>query len=290
MSVPELEELLGTAEKFLESGNAPEAIQCYARIVELDSENDDAWYMLGALQGEVGMIDQGLDSIARSLQINPDSGNAWLSQAYLQHAKGGTEEAMRSGLRAVAIDIELAEAWLFLGSLAGQLGKFEEAENCSSRALGLEPDNPEAYAIHGNALYQLKKTEEAEDAFRSAIKIDPGNCSGLMGLVILLMSRFRIDEANEYLQQLMQNCPGVENSMSDIGTNFLEGRNTQAAISIFKSLLQAGHESAGIHYNLAKAYITAGRNDDAVASLEKALACDPELAEAKQLLAVVTAG
>ena len=68
MNQSEKEALAKQAEASLMSGQLEQAKSLYARLVEIDSENEEAWLMLAAAQGETGSLDEALRSAQRNLR------------------------------------------------------------------------------------------------------------------------------------------------------------------------------------------------------------------------------
>jgi len=268
----------------LGKGDIPGAVNAYKRLTRVKPENPCAWYQLGKLQVEIGLVEQGLDSICQSLKLDDQCPAVWFSRATMEQALGKSKSAIRSGLKVLAIEPDTVEAWMLLGALAEQLKHYEEQENCSWHALRLEPDNQEALVSYAHALYQQGRLAEAEDACREAIDGQASNASALACMAMTLIARSRVDDANEYLDLLLRKYPGYAQHLNAMGQECLSKNDAHAAIGLFASLIKLNEQIEWAYTGLSQAYLMAGRKIDAEENLERALQLFPDLPGAKSLM------
>ena len=94
MNQTENDALAKQAEACLVSGQLEKAKSLYARLVEIDSNNEEAWLMLAAVLGETGSLDEALRCAQRAIAVDPDYLEAYLTQAHILHRIGRSEEAL----------------------------------------------------------------------------------------------------------------------------------------------------------------------------------------------------
>jgi tetratricopeptide (TPR) repeat protein len=75
-----------------------------------------------------------------------------------------------------------------------------------------------------------------------------------------------------------------ENQLETLGNKAMAAEMDSAAMLLFKLNTESFPKSSNAHYKLGYAYLKNGRNDQAQASLQKAIALNPKNAEAKAKL------
>lgn len=116
------------------------AWMAYREICRTAPNDAEAWFMLGALSGQMGRLTETVEYCQHAVTLRPDYAEAHynLGQAYKR--LGMPHKAETSFRRVVQINPGYAEAWDNLGYLLQELGKAEEAVQCYREALRLRPD------------------------------------------------------------------------------------------------------------------------------------------------------
>ncbi len=130
-----------------------------------------------------------------------------------------------------------------LGKALLDRGRPEEALAASRAAAEQEPDDVKAHANAGVALIRMGRLEEAEERLRTALALDPRHPVVLQNLAESLRKQERLDEALGYYRAAMEADPG--NALPHAGM---------------------GHALFGL-----------GRYEEALRSLDRALALAPRL-------------
>ena len=77
---------------------------------------------------------------------------------------------------------------------------------------------------------------------------------------------------------LLANTPDLQRDFTAGNDRALEG-NHEAAVGLYRSVLERGGHSADVYYNLGNTYAEAGRLVDPVVAWEQALRRDPGAAD-----------
>jgi predicted O-linked N-acetylglucosamine transferase (SPINDLY family) len=141
-------EPLDLARQCHQAGDVARAEQLYRRILAIDPDRADVWYLLGA---------------ARQAQGDLADAAACLRQAVQQ----------RPGY---------AAAHNHLGVVLAQQGQFEAAAASFREARQIQPENAEAHANLGHALLRLGKRQEAAASFEQALRLRPDYPQARAGL------------------------------------------------------------------------------------------------------------
>src|SRR5262249_36186308 len=113
-----------------------------------------------------------------------------------------------------------------------------------------------AYAVTGNR-------EGAERQFQEALRLDPGSASALMGLANLYLKQGGEGGAVSFLRKVAATAPKAYEPPFLLGSAFNRlGRAAEAVAELETALRLGGDESAEVHYHLARAYGSVGRQDD----------------------------
>lgn len=129
--------------------------------------------MLGAINGQLGRIDDAITCCQRVIALQPGNADAHynLAQAYMHQCRH--KEAVEAYRDTVRLQPQRVEALNNLGYALQQIARFEEAVACHKQALSLNPEDAEAFNNLGNALHGTGNKEAAEAAFLEALRIRP---------------------------------------------------------------------------------------------------------------------
>lgn len=124
----------------IQAGRFAEAKAIYTEICRARPGDADAWFMLSAINGYLGLMGEAVRCGRQAVAIRPDYVEAHynLGQAYKRLNK--SPEAEASFRAAVRLRPDYAEAWDNLGYILQEQGKKDEAMACYQEALRLRPD------------------------------------------------------------------------------------------------------------------------------------------------------
>ena len=238
------------------------------------------YVQMGRSAGALGRADEAQAHFGRAAGMRPDSVEPVLALAALHAAQGRPEEAAAyrrqarglvgshpAGLHAVAESLrqddradeaiavyrealatvaDFAPAHAGLGLALYQTKEHRGAVEAMGRALELEPNLPVAVSLRvysGHAWRELGDAEAAERQYEAALALDARNAEALDNLA---MARFR------------------------------QGRYEEALV-LYRTLAEVNPASAVTRSNLGAVLHNLGRHEEALASIEAALALEPEL-------------
>jgi tetratricopeptide (TPR) repeat protein len=162
--------------------------------------------------------------------------------------------------------IDSAVLWNKIGIANHHLFNLQEAERDYERALKLSPKYPEALNNLGAVYYGQKNYHDAEHAYKKAIKLSPKSAAFYSNLGTTYVAESKYKKGAEAYRTALALDPNV-----------FEGDPSSRISEIGPT-----HEMATLNYLLAKAYAEAGRKDEALEYLRKAL--DEGFNDRKKLL------
>jgi tetratricopeptide (TPR) repeat protein len=175
-----------------------------------------------------------------------DDAHALSLEANIAADKRQVEEGLRLAERALAADAAHAPAHYTMGRLWEQAGRMDRAEASYRRALDLDPGHARAHNNLGCVLAFLERREEALACFRRALEIDA-----------------RQPEANQNYAAMTSDAAAQE-----------------IAIQGYLEQIRSSPADTRALNNLANIYTGLGRYKEAMANLDRAIAIEPERAEA----------
>jgi Flp pilus assembly protein TadD/quercetin dioxygenase-like cupin family protein len=146
--------------------------------------------------------------------------------------------------------IPSAERYYRLGLDLQKAGKFHEAALEFTKAVDINPEFGDAYYQRGMALFRAGKVEEAIRSFVQLTQLEPQNTHGLMALGQICVALGNLDDA----------------------------------LAVYLWALRAGPDDASILFNLGLVYVERKEYSKAIDVLNKALAIQPSMTDARRLL------
>ena len=103
--------------------------------------------------------------------------------------------------------------------------------------LAIEPDNGNATFSLGLAYFDLRNLNKSEELFLRTLEIAPNDTGTLYDLGVMLTETGRYSEALEYLQLLQQVKPDHLDGAAQLGTCYLQMKESENARKAFESVL-----------------------------------------------------
>ncbi len=199
-----LPSLLTKAQDAYRSGKFNDAQRHLAKVIKLDSTNDEALHLLGMVHYNLGEFDEAESLVRRSLALQPETAEALNNLGNILLEKNDLAEAVKSYGEAIRLNPKFARAYNNLGTAFQKLDRPQDAINCYNVALDLEPDYSLARRNKASLLWTLGATREAEllvnEALAGQQKNDPDALNNL-GLTYLANHKYSEAES-AYMQGL----------------------------------------------------------------------------------------
>jgi tetratricopeptide (TPR) repeat protein len=159
---------------YREQDNTERAIQTYQTIVELDSEDAEAWIALGNLfdiQGD----SRALQCFENAISATPSSAQALHSKAFYLQNHNRIPEAVELYKRIHEVDSTYAEAWLNRGILYIELDSTAAALDCFEQVVRIDSNAALGWYYAGIAAQTLGDTGTARNHYNRALELAPGS-------------------------------------------------------------------------------------------------------------------
>ena len=155
------------------------------------------------------------------------------------------------------------------GRAADGLAKADEA-------LKEDPDNAELHFVRGMALQALGKGEEAIAAWETALAKNPKLFGALDGIASAYLDLDELDKAIEYADKAIALKPSFSGAHFNKGIALIRKGDAEGAIKSFQTVVELDPKDVDAMIELAAAQESAGRKDEARATVNKAFEVNPD--------------
>jgi len=284
----DLEDLLTRAEKLFHAGRAAEAEAIFRQVLSKSPRNKIALLALGMVQLQSNRPAEALAPLRKVAKLAPESAKvqANLGLAYLE--SGDPAKAANALGKAVKIAPQQPEVRVHLANALIPQGRYGEARAQLEAAARTAPRSAGIHLNLGNVLLSQGDAETAEREYRAALALEPKLAAAHAGLGLLRQSQRRLEEAVEHYREALSHAPKDPGILSNLGTAYHELGRLDDAVDALTKATQLGPQ-AGYFANLAALLERAHRPEDSRQAVDRALALDPQHAEALLLRARLTA-
>ncbi|MDJ0864593.1 MAG: tetratricopeptide repeat protein [Myxococcota bacterium] len=271
----------------LEQGDVDGALEHLAEAVRLRPHWAAARGSLGDALLEAGRVDDAILNLGEAVRARPDDVRLRVGAARALTQRGWTDEALGHYAAALRHDdgSEAARIHALVGAVRMERGEPELAAASYERALALEPDFVEARANLALARLQLGDDEDAVRALGAAIEAGHGNAGLHVALATALAARGREAEAAGHYRRALaldDTNPQAANNLAWLLATARDPalRDADEAVRLARRATDAGEGADPILLDtLAVSLAAAGRFDEAVAVLDRAIAASGEASE-----------
>ncbi|MCX7384551.1 MAG: tetratricopeptide repeat protein [Alphaproteobacteria bacterium] len=275
---------LRIAEAQRRGGNPRAAALAYEAALRLNPRRPEALLGLGVIVLGCGQISRAQSLFLRCCGIAPDLpegwdalGNALMLSGDQRAAESAFAEATRLAPGRIDMAVHRAEAALACGEGAGEIGRLRIS-------LTGDPANPAMLTALAMLLEAAQERDEAIECLEVAAALAPEDLAPQRMLALCLVRANRVHEALDALDCAIAVAP------EDLGL-----RNNRAAAMIrlhrfgeahddLVALLAEHGDQGGLLNNLSNCLVSLGRQDEGVAVARKAIANEPETAQAWRTL------
>jgi len=165
-------------------------------------------------------------------------------------------------------------SFLRAGTANENTGDHKGAERAYRRGLELAPDDAELRNALGWTLFQEGRPAEAVTEYERALAANPRHVKSHNNLALVLVELDRLEEAAGHFKTSLELEPKAE-IYSDLGFIMARLGKAEAALADYRKALELDPHCASAHFNLAVAFVQAGKLGEAESHYRKALPGKP---------------
>jgi len=229
--------------------------------------------------------------LAAYVKERPSSTWGWYALGYSQFGQQKIGESIRALSKSLELDIRNAEAHKILGRDLMIIGRFDAAQIEFAQAIRYKPDSAESYYNLGKLFSVQDNWEPARKAFESALQIDPAYVEAMDAL------GFALEALGEDEHAVATYEKAIALNDARHGTYALPHVNLSAyynktgdpvqALEHAQRALALDAKSDGALFQQGRAFDRQGKYDEAVRSLNDAIAINPRASSYYYVLAGV---
>ena len=177
------------AARLLRLGQAEEAAQLAALVVQLIPEDPRGWVLLAEAQLRSGQTEAAGVALERARDLDPDNPGILFAQGSLALKANKPAEAAELIRRGLKLDGRNAGAYFDLGNAHILMGQNGEALAAFEKAAGLRKNFWEAINNQALVLYEQRRDEDAIRRWRRVLQISPQASEPMLALAAALNAR-----------------------------------------------------------------------------------------------------
>jgi tetratricopeptide (TPR) repeat protein len=241
MILDDVESTTKEADALLNLGKYNEAIECYDKVIKINSNHAGAWNNKGLALGNLGKYNEAIECYDKVIEINSNHAGAWNNKGQALGNLGKYNEAIECYDKVIEIDHDNADAINAKGLALDGLGnhtvaipyydkatelyakrvnklnekgtslielcKFNEATSCFDEAIKIDANNGLAWLNKGNALNYSNQYNEAIECYDKVIEIDPDNADAINAKGLALVNAGKCNEAIKCYDKVLKIDP-----------------------------------------------------------------------------------
>jgi len=268
---------LKRASRYLESKEYKKAIIELRNVVQLNPENDKAYYDLGEAYLKLNKGREAFQAFSRAVSINANNLQAQvrLGQLYLLGKK--IDEAKKKAELVLEKDPKNIEALLLLSSIQVREKDLDSAIDTLERAISFEPKafRPRLSLAR---IYLIKHDfSNAEKTYLEAIDLDPKSRIPYLELSQLYARKGELAKAENLLKKLISATPSDYQNLYFLASFCEAQRKFDLAEKYYlEAVNKAPRDDIGPLVNVARYYARRRKYQKAVAEMNKAVERKPE--------------
>lgn len=289
-----LPQKISTIQKLLRQGKYSQAVRIAQKMVNRDSRNSEAHYLLGMAYLQLNKPELALVELKTVNQLGIFTGvideiefRKRIAELYLQFDQD--EEALKEYILLIKARPHEAEYYFRAGQLFEKHSKTDQAHKYFRKTVEIDPTHSQAHLHLGMLLYRAKRDNEARGELEIALKFAPDNYEAAFYIGRILKDNKDFNGALAYFERSLKAPELRLKSLIERGICFLQLENLDRAIPEFERAIKQENtenlnEILHARYFLAYCYEKQRMFDDAIEQWEKIDAVKPNFKDVSEKL------
>jgi tetratricopeptide (TPR) repeat protein len=266
----------GVAEQ--QAGRTAQARRLFEKALRTDPRNSGALHLLSILHLQDGAFEQGLQLIRRNIAYHPDDGGAYNNLGNALSWAGRPAEAVEAYTRSIDLRPGHPSAYVHRGMAYGALGQLEAEAADYQAALALDGRDPGVWKRLGQTLHGQQRWDEALRAFEQALTLGPQTAELWFGRASCLRKLNRAQEALQDFDRALALEPRLIAALLGRSLTLVGMRRPAEALAGLDQALALEPNSVELHTARGNALMDLRRFDDAMAEFDRVLEIAPDYA------------
>ena len=206
----------------------------FNEAVHLNPRNDIAWFLLAAMQSDMGEAKDALASYRNAAQVGGKAVEYWFLAMQLNKFER-YDDAIAAAEKALEGNPKQAGAWIEMGIARAKLGRLDEARQAADKAVRLQPKDGLVLQQAARIYRLIKRLPESDALLQQALAANPD-----LAETYCVMARNACDQGN--LTQALENAqatlrlePGHAEAFNTIGRVHEQRGELEQALQAFQT-------------------------------------------------------
>lgn len=203
---------------------------------------------------------------------------------------GSLADAKEHLRMALKEDSKFFDGYLKLAEVLTAQGDFDTALRVLAKANEIQPNDARVFFRMG--MVQLAKGDKAAalELCKKAITLDPRNIKLIMDCGNAFLEKNHIEEALYFFNMAKDQSPDFIYAYNRIGIALSRAGRFEESEASYNHALKLDENDPGIYFNLGMMWMRQQKNDKAVEKFKQAIALDPEMKEAREMMDKIVKG
>ncbi len=239
----------------LKAGKKAEAEVCARRILEHESDQTEALHVLGLLAYGRGDYPSALHWMTRAHLSAPRHGAILNDLGLVLMALNRLDEAIQHFKRAATLLSTPSMAHNNMAIAYKAKGQIDAAILSVKTALTYDPKYPKALFCMADLLHDQGDVSGALDYYQKAIETDPGYMAAYNRLAVCLAQSGRIEQACQWLNRALTHNSQCTGTLCNLGNILRIAAHFDEAVKAYRKAIARQPDFAEAHFNLALVYL-----------------------------------
>lgn len=244
--------------------------------IELDPRNLEAVRTRAMVRVETHDYDAAIKDLETAISLDPENARMHEIMAVTLTALDKNDEAIKRLGIAIELAPENPSGYAQRSRIYYLEGKYDLAVKDSAQAIKMAPRNSAVQLLHAKNLQMDGQTKEALRVVTMMLVVNPKMASAIELRASLLAEEERYDEAIAEVKKALDRDPENMQLIGTLASLYAANKEAEKAIDMFGRLIAADLKIAPVYRGRADAYLSLGRQAEALADYQKALELDPE--------------
>jgi tetratricopeptide (TPR) repeat protein len=243
-------------------GRLHEACAIMAEMTKLYKDRNDLWLTYGDLLREAGQVLAAEIAYREAVKLNKNDFASLRELGNLLLKRDQLNDGMQFLKRAFELQPDDYDALLDYAHSLFMGGIFLDARQLLQRALEKWPNDANVHYRLGLVEGEHGDSEFSEKLMKRAIEIDPAMYMAQNYLGVLLLKKWRIEEAAEYIRAALSTKIDFAESYNSLGNVYWQSLSIDNAEANYRKAIELKPEYPEAHHNLGLLLLLTGRFDE----------------------------
>ncbi|MFP4516464.1 MAG: XrtA/PEP-CTERM system TPR-repeat protein PrsT [Desulfovibrionales bacterium] len=267
----------------LSQGELAKSRELVSEILSQYPENTKALYLLAGLDARQKEDDQLLPLYQKIAKLDPDDYGARYKTGFLLLSQGKIEPARVQAEELIQGFPTRSEGPRLLGIIEYHQNNFQEAQTLLNRSVTMQP-SLEGYYFLGLSLYQLNQLETALNHFRTCLDASPSFHQARLMTAMILLQQKRTPEAIFEAEQVLEKDPDNALALNILGSAYVAHGRTEEGLEHLDRAVALEPELADAHMKRGIVRLSLDNQEQAEANLLTAIEIAPKALHSREIL------